>query len=118
MHVVQHDACREDGAALGVFKSTKGGYQEVYQLLGAIPGLPPRDLLEACDYTTEGDASGDDGGGSGPGSGDDEAADDGDEAQEGEAKVGAFDGEPGRQQAPQESEQVDLFTIGNTAERK
>ena len=115
---MQHDACREDGATLGVFKGTRGGYQEVYQLLGAIPGSPPKDLLEACDYTTGGAASGDDDGGSGPESEDGEAADDGDEAQEDEAKVGAFDEESDRQQAPQESEQVDLFTIGNTAERK
>ena len=49
---------------------------------------------------------------------DGEAADEGDEAQEGEAKVGAFDEESDRQQAPQESEQVDLFYIGNTTERK
>jgi len=115
---MQHDACRESGATLGVFKGTKGGYQEVYQLLGAIPGSPPKGLLEACDYTTGEAASGDDDGGSGPEPEDGEAADEGDEAQEGEAKVGAFDEESDRQQAPQESEQVDLFYIGNTTERK
>ena len=115
---MQHDACRNDGATLGVFKGTKGGYQEVYQLLGAIPGWPPKDLLEACDYTTGEAASGDGDGESDPESENGEAADDGDEVQESEAKVGAFDEGPDRQQAPQEAEQVDLFTIGNTAARK
>ena len=103
-----------------MFQETKGGFQEVYELLGAIPGSPPQHLLEACDLMTEGAASDDNEEAASDGneaeSGKDDSANEDDEEQE-QAKVGAFE-EPNSQQAQEESEQVDLFSISNTTTRK
>jgi len=95
-----------------LFQETKGGFQEVYELLGAIPGSPPQHLLEACDLMAEEAASDD----NEAESGEDDPTNEDDKEQE-QAKVGAFE-EPDSHQAQGESEQVDLFSISNTTTRK
>ena len=103
-----------------MFQESKGGFQEVYELLGAIPGSPPQHLLEACDLMAEGAASDDNEEAASDDneaeSGKDDSVNENDEEQE-QAKVGAFE-EPDSQQAQEKSEQVDLFSISNTTTRK
>lgn len=119
-HVLQHDGCRKVYAPLGLFQESKNGYQEVYQVLGAIPGSPPADLLTACDFfvgTEEAAASDDSKETAAAGIGEDEATNKDDEAQE-QGKVSAIEDPTPHQTQQEEGEGVDLFSIGTTTDRK
>lgn len=114
MLALQHDACREDTAVLGTFRESKNGYPYTFHLMGAIPGPPPKKLLEACDYIINADdaTSEDGGGGSSKASAPEPAEDDA-------AAGGGEDSQPAEVEAStQRSEEVHLFSIIGTPERR
>ena len=111
--VPQHENCMSQEFILGQFRETKMGYPGIYHILGVIPGLPPPELLRACDVAmqqapghesaSESDAAS-------------EQSEDGEEQEQ--AKVGAFE-EAGKGGAAQEeSEPVELFSISESTERE